>query len=76
MTSRHKNYKGSRYNIRVEWETGEVTWEPLIMKEKHSVFDTDPITVAIFACEKGLVERLAPECPGLKALAKTKKRIV
>jgi hypothetical protein len=41
MTSKHKDYKGSSFNVLVKWEVGEETCEPLdiIMKD-------DPITVA------------------------------
>ena len=26
---KHKDYKGSSYNVRIEWENGEITYEPL-----------------------------------------------
>ena len=41
------NWKGSKWNVQIEWETGEITFEPL------SVIATDnPITCAPSAKEK------------------------
>ena len=37
MSSDKERYKGSRYNGQVEWETGEITWEPLTTKDKMGV---------------------------------------
>ena len=43
------NWKGSKYNVQVEWETEEITFEPL------SVIATDdPIICAAYAKEKNL----------------------
>ena len=43
------NWKGSKWNVQIEWETGEITFEPL------SVIAADgPITCAAFAKEKNL----------------------
>jgi hypothetical protein len=44
-------YKGSRYNVLVEWENGEITSEPLNIFGKD-----DPVTCAVYACEHGLLE--------------------
>jgi hypothetical protein len=44
-------YKGSRYNVLVEWENGEITSEPLNILGKD-----DPVTCAIYAREHGLLE--------------------
>ena len=44
-------YKGSRFNVLVNWETGESTYEPL-----HLVAADDPVTCAIYAKENGLLE--------------------
>ena len=38
------NHKGSKYNVMVEWESGEVTYEPLTLISKD-----DPITCAVYA---------------------------
>jgi hypothetical protein len=44
-------YKGSRYNVLVEWENVEVTSEPLTIFGKG-----DPMTCTVYACEHGLLE--------------------
>jgi hypothetical protein len=44
-------YKGSRYNVLVEWENGEITSEPLNILGKDN-----PVTCAVFAREHGLLE--------------------
>ena len=45
-----ERYKGSRWNLQMEWETGEVTWEPLGIIGK-----SDPVSVAIYAKENNLL---------------------
>ena len=40
----------------MEWETGEISWEPLMTADKKGVYDTDPVTVAIFARKHDLLE--------------------
>jgi hypothetical protein len=44
-------YKGSRYNVLVEWENGEITSEPLNIFGKD-----DPVTCAVYARKHGLLE--------------------
>jgi hypothetical protein len=44
-------YKGSRYNVLVEWENREITAGPLNIFGKD-----DPVTCAVYACEHGLLE--------------------
>ena len=44
------NYKGSRYNVLVNWESGECTYEPLNM-----IAADDPVTCAAYAKEHGLL---------------------
>ena len=46
-----KDYKGSRWNVSIEWENGEITWEPLSILAKD-----DPVTCAIYAEEHNLLE--------------------
>jgi hypothetical protein len=36
--------KGDKYNVKVEWENGEVSYEPL-----HTIAADDPVTCAIYA---------------------------
>ena len=44
------DWKGSKYNVQVEWETGEITFEPL------SIIATDyPVTCAAYAKENDLL---------------------
>ena len=40
-------YNGSKFNVLVEWETGESTYEPLDV-----IAADDPVTCAIYAKEK------------------------
>ena len=42
--------KGSKYNVQVEWETGEITFEPLSI-----IAADDPVTCAAYAKENGLL---------------------
>ncbi len=44
------SYKGSKYNIMIEWENGEITSKPLTL-----IAADDPITCAIYAKENGLL---------------------
>ena len=69
-------YKGSRYNVQVEWETGEITWEPLTTKDKTGIYDSDPVTIAIYAEKHGLLDTPGWMLPGLKKRAKTQKRLI
>lgn len=46
-----KDWKGSTYNILVEWETGESTYEPLDL-----IASDDPITCAAYAKNNGLLD--------------------
>ena len=46
----HPAYKGSKYNVLVNWETGESTFEPLA-----TIAADDPITCAIYAKENNLL---------------------
>ena len=41
--------KGSKYNVQVEWETGEITFEPLSI-----IAADDPVTCAAYAKENDL----------------------
>jgi len=47
----HPNYKGSRFNVMLEWEAGEVTPEPLKVVAKD-----DPVTCAIYAADNNLLD--------------------
>ena len=43
------DWKGSRYNVQVEWETGEITFEPLSI-----IAADDPVSCAAYAKENDL----------------------
>ena len=45
MTDR--NWEGSKYNVQIEWEAAEMTFDPLIV-----IAADDPITCAAYAKEK------------------------
>jgi hypothetical protein len=45
------NYKGSKFNVMVEWENGETTTEPLSI-----IATNDPVTCAIYAKEHDLLD--------------------
>ena len=51
-------YNGSSYNLLIEWETGEQTWEPL-----SNIIASDPYTCAVYAKEHNLLNT-----PGWKLL--------
>ncbi len=44
-------YKGSKYNIMIEWESGEITSKPLTI-----IAADDPVTCEIYAKENGLLD--------------------
>ena len=44
------DWKGSKYNVQVEWETGEITFEPLSI-----IAADDPVTYAAYAKENDLL---------------------
>ena len=47
----YPQYMGSRYNVKVEWENGEINHEPLDMLAKN-----DPVTCAVYARENNLLD--------------------
>ena len=51
LTPHHRNYKGSKYNVMVEWENGEVTSEPLSI-----IAADDPVSCALYASKNNLLE--------------------
>ena len=51
LSQSHPAYNGSKYNVLVNWETGESTFEPLA-----TIAVDDPVTCAIYAKENGLLE--------------------
>ena len=49
-TSSDPEYNGSSYNLLIEWEPGEQTWEPL-----SNIIASDPYTSAVYAKEHNLL---------------------
>jgi hypothetical protein len=64
LSPSHPSYKGSQYNVLVEWETGEITAEPLSV-----IAADDPVTCAIYARDNGLLD-----LPGWRRFRKLAKR--
>ncbi len=78
-----KDYMGSKYNVLIEWETGETSWIPLYapnrLDEKRkpigAYFD-DKVTCAIYARENNLLDTPGWKLPMLRKYAKTQQRII
>ena len=68
LSQSHPAYNGSRYNVLVNWETGESTFEPLA-----TIAADDPVTCAIYAKENGLLEE--DGWRQFKKLARRQKRL-
>ena len=69
LESTDPDHKGSKYNDMVEWESGEVTYEPLTLISKD-----DPITCAVYAKIHDLLNTTGWR--HLKRYAKTSKRLI
>ena len=67
LNSSHPSYKGSNYNVMVEWETGEISHEPLSL-----IATDDPVSCAIYAKDKGLLNE--PGWKRFKSIAKRQKQ--
>ena len=61
--------KGSKYNVMVEWESGEVTYEPLTLISKEN-----PISCAVYAKKHDLLDTTRWNHP--KRHAKISKRLI
>ena len=51
LRSNDKDWRGSSYNVMIEWENGEITTEPLSI-----IGADDPVTCAIYARDHNLLE--------------------
>ena len=69
LESTDPNHKESKYNVMVEWESGEVTYEPLAISSKD-----DPITCAVYAKKHDLLDTTGWK--HLKRYAKKSKRLI
>ena len=50
LVASHPDWKGSKYNVQVEWESGEITFEPLSI-----ITADDPVTCAGYVKENDLL---------------------
>ena len=62
------DYKSSSYNVRIEWENGEITDEPLAI-----IVADDPITCMIYAKDHDLLDKPGWKC--FKGIAKCQKKM-
>ena len=69
LGSTDPNHRGSKYNDMVEWESGDVTYEPLTLISKD-----DPITCVVYAKKHDLLDTTGWK--HLKRYAKTSKRLI
>ena len=69
LSAGDKSYMGSRWNVLVNWETGESTYEPL-----HIIAADDPVTCAIYAKENNLLEEEGWK--RFKRIAKRQKKLI
>jgi len=51
LSAKHKDYKGSSYNVLVNWPSGESTYEPL-----HIIAADAPVPCALYARKNGLLD--------------------
>ena len=68
LRSTDKDWKGSTYNVLVEWETGESTYEPLDIIGKD-----DPVSCAEYAMKQNLLD--TPGRKRCRSYAKNIKKI-
>ena len=68
LNSKHPDWKGSTYNVMIEWENGEITAEPLSL-----IAADDPTTCAIYARENNLLH--LPGWKRFKGIAKRQKKL-
>jgi hypothetical protein len=51
LNKNHSSWRGDKYNVKVEWENGEVSYEPL-----HTIAADDPVMCAIYARYHGVLD--------------------
>ena len=71
------DYKGCSINVLLKWSTGEKTWEPIkTRKYGEGVLDTDHVTLAIYAGDKGLLDTPGWKYPILRKVYNNKKTMI
>ena len=68
LSPQDENYKCSKYNVMVQWETGEITEEPLSL-----IAAVDPVTCAVYAKNHDL--QLFDGWKRLKHIAKNQEQL-
>jgi Reverse transcriptase (RNA-dependent DNA polymerase) len=68
LNSRHPDYKGSSYNVLIQWEDGSETFEPLDL-----IFKDDPVSLADYAESNNLLG--IDGWKRLRRLAKNRKKL-
>ena len=69
LTKNDETYNGSKYNVMIEWENGEITSEPLSV-----IAADDPVTSALYALENDLLH--IDGWKQFKSIARRKKKLV
>ena len=69
LSTTHANYKGSKYNVKVQWESGEQTFEPL-----HIIGADSPAMVAKYGLDNNLLD--LPGWKRFRRLAHRQKKIL
>lgn len=64
----HPEYKGSAYNVLVQWEDGSETYEPL-----DEMIKDDPVSIASYAVENNLLD--TPGWKRVRHIAKNQKKL-
>jgi len=73
----NKDYRGAGTNCLVLWSAREQMWEPLCDRSgKPGLWIDDPVTVAIYARDNGLLDEPGWKLPGLKKIAKNQKKLI
>ena len=67
LSHTHPSYMGSKYNVTMEWENGEITPEPLSIIAKDS-----PVACAIYARDNNLLD--TPSWKRFRSIAKNQKK--
>ena len=65
----HPSYKGSEYNVMIEWENGEITTEPLKV-----IAADDPVTCALYAFDQKLLD--TPGWKRFRSIANRQKKLL
>ena len=68
LTPRHKHWKDSKHNVEIEWENGEMTFEPLSKMKQDS-----PTVMAACAKKHGSLD--ADGWKSLKRIAKRSNKL-